>query len=429
MSHLMKREPSSIEESIYRLFAITPTPTILSFPNGRLEYVNPSAKKLFGYENEEIYDDEIIITHPDDVEANKELRQKLTDDPFTPVTIKKRYLHKSGYAIDALLVIVAQPDEGKVIKRYIAQITDLSSVKKADAGELLLSHLVNESGDAIYVIDPSNGAILNCNNLGFQRLGYSKEELLTMSLTDFNPNYDTKNKWVQYIQLAQTKVRHIIESSHRSKDGTLIPIEASLSYTKHRDQEYLLAVVRDITARKIKESEVQITSNLDPLTELPNRRILDVKLEEIMSCAKDNGTYIAFIYVDLDKFKQINDSYGHTVGDGVLQGAAGRLKRSVRKSDIITRLGGDEFLLVIQGFKNIDDIERLGNKIVDDFKSPFKIKKTLLTVSASIGIAIYRNIGIASDPKAFIDLADAAMYEAKRVTGPYMVINRNGIKQ
>lgn len=425
----MKRESSSIENSIYRLFEITPTPTILSFPNGRLEYVNPAAKKLFGYEKEEIYGTDVIITHPDDVLANKKLRKKLTDDPFSPVTIKKRYLHKSGYTIDALLVIVAQPDESVVVKRYIAQITDLSPIKKADAGELLLSHLVNESCDAIYVIDPNSGAILNSNNLGFQRLGYSKEELLTMSLTDFNPNYDTKNKWIQYIQLAQTKVRHIIESTHRKKDGTLIPIEASLSYTKHGGQEYLLAVVRDITQRKIKESEILITSNLDPLTQLPNRRILDVKLDEIFNKAKENDTYIAFIYIDLDKFKMINDSYGHTVGDAILQGAAGRLKRSVRKSDVITRLGGDEFLLVIPGFKDFSDIGILGQKIVYDFKSPFKIKTTMLHVSASIGVAVYREdkANGNTDAKMLIERADSAMYEAKKYGGTHIVYYQNDL--
>ncbi len=419
----MKKKSIALEKSIYRLFEITPTPTILSFPDGKLEYVNQALKDLLGYHAEEIFAKDVIITHPGDVNANQIIRKSLSADPFTPIRIEKRYVHKQGHIINGLLIMVAQPDDNGVVKRYIAQITDLTSIKQSKAAEMLLYHLVEKSSDAIYVIDPKSGRFLNCNTLAYKRLGYTKKELLTLTVPQINPNFISTEKWERHLSSIKLKENSVLESTHRHKNGDLIPIEASISYTNYHNIDYILAVVRDITERKIKESEVLISSNLDPLTKLPNRRVLENRLDEIFLTNKEKDTMVAFIYVDLDGFKEINDTHGHTTGDGILVGAAGRLKRCIRDTDIISRIGGDEFLIVIHDIKTKENIEKIAQKIVNELKGPSKVKTQLLDISASVGVAIHKKGE--GQAESLIHAADQAMYSAKQTVGPTVCFKKD----
>ena len=164
----MKDNTPQLEKTIYRLFEVTPVPMALSFPDGKLEYVNPALKKMLGYAGDEIYSKEVKITHLEDLHLNEALRKKLTLNPFDPIQVEKRYKHKLGHTIFVQLNIVAQPDNDKLIKRYISQLIDLTTIKKSDSAEILLNHLVNKSNDAIYVVEPKYGQILNCNQLAHQ---------------------------------------------------------------------------------------------------------------------------------------------------------------------------------------------------------------------------------------------------------------------
>ncbi|MDP2559609.1 sensor domain-containing diguanylate cyclase [Psychrobium sp. 1_MG-2023] len=411
----MDKKFSELEQSIYRLFEITPIPIVLSYPDGRLEYVNPALKAMLGYDEEFIFSDQVIITHPDDIELNKAIRVLLQQDPFTPIQREKRYLHADGHTVYAQLNIVAQPNDAGVIKRYISQLIDLTAIKKAESSEILLNHLVKQSNDAIYVVSPSYGEILNCNHLAYKRLGYSKDELLRMTVSDIHLSFREPELWQQHVEKIKKRQSLVIESTHTRSDGTSFPVEANISYILYNDTGYLLAIVRDISRRKQKEREALELANLDPLTRLPNRNILKIRLGELIEKADQKRTFMAFLFIDLDLFKQINDTYGHAVGDGVLTGAANRLKNCVRKSDLVTRLGGDEFLIVLGGLEKEEFIEQMANKILAEFSSPFKIQSQLIDVAASIGISIYHNNN--ADPQTLIQLADEAMYQAKKSTG------------
>ena len=412
---VMKENDLLLEKSIYRLFEITPVPIALSFPDGKLEYVNPALKRMLGYEDEEIYSNEVTITHLDDIHLNEAIRKKLTLKPFSPIQIEKRYRHKLGHTIFVQLNIVAQADNDKLVKRYVSQLIDLTTIKKSDAAEILLNHLVNKSNDAIYVVEPEYGQILNCNQLAHQRLGYSKDELLKLSVSDINSKFNSQGKWNEHCQKIKLEGNTVVESSHTRKDGTQLPIEASISFIEYNKTGYLLAIVRDISRRKQKELEALELANLDPLTKLPNRRTLEHKLEQLFKKAKLKNTLIAFFFIDLDHFKRVNDSHGHSVGDEILVGTANRLKHCIRESDIVTRMGGDEFLVVISGIEERSSIKIMADKLQAEFKSPFKVQKHLIQVKASIGVSMYLNsIG---DAHTLIQLADEAMYEAKKELG------------
>ncbi len=411
----MKEDNLPIEEFIYRLFEITPVPIALSFPDGKLEYVNPALKRMLGYEGNEIYSNEVTITHVDDINVNKAIRKRLTLNPYNPIQLEKRYKHKLGHTIFVQLNIVAQTDNDKLIIRYISQLIDLTTIRKSDTAEILLNHLVDKSNDAIYVVEPEYGHILNCNQLAHQRLGYSKDELLKLSVSDLNSKFDIKERWNEHSKQIERKKNLVLESTHTRKDGTKIPIEASISFIKYNQTAYLLAIVRDISRRKQKELAALELANLDPLTKLPNRRTLENKLEQAFKKAKLKNTFIAFFFIDIDNFKLINDSYGHSVGDEILVGTANRLKHCIRESDIVTRMGGDEFLIVINNVEERSSIKIMADKLQEEFKSPFKVQSHLIPVKASIGVSVYSHNN--GDAHTLIQLADEAMYEAKKELG------------
>ena len=201
----MKENDFLLEKSIYRLFEVTPIPIVLSFPDGKLEYVNPALKVMLGYEGDEIYSSEVTITHFDDIHVNETIRKELTQNPFVPIQVEKRYKHKLGHTVFFQLNIVAQINNDNLIKRYISQLIDLTTIKKSDAAEILLNHLVNKSNDAIYVVEPEYGQILNCNQLAHQRLGYSKDELLKLSVSNINAKFDIKGKWNEHCRQIKLK--------------------------------------------------------------------------------------------------------------------------------------------------------------------------------------------------------------------------------
>ena len=411
----MNKSSSQIEKSIYRLFEVTPVPMALSFPDGKLEYVNPALKTMLGYEGESIYAENVIITHSDDVKVNEKIRQGLKKDPFNPIQIEKRYTHRLGHTVYVQLNIVAQAGENGEIKRYISQLIDLTTIKKSDAAELLLNHLVNQSNDAIYVVAPKFGQILNCNDLGYQRLGYTKEELLNLTVDRLRPDFQQEGKWQEYINEVKKHGSLVFEASHTRKDGTTFPVETNVSYINYNKAQYLLAIVRDISRRKQKELAALALANLDPLTKLPNRSIIEQQLDNMVSKAQQNNTLIAFIYIDVDDFKSINDNYGHVIGDEVLKTTANRLKSCIRDTDIITRMGGDEFLILINGIESKSSIKPVVEKFVLEFASPFKIQTHLINVTISIGVSVYCDEN--TEFHTLIQLADEAMYQAKKQTG------------
>jgi len=411
----MKRNDAQMENSIYRLFEVTPVPMILSFPNGKLEYVNPALKKMLGYEDDLIYSDDVIITYVEDIDINEQIRARLKSSPLIPIQIEKRYKHISGHPIYAQLNIVAQPDQQGELVRYISQIIDLTTIKKLDAAEILLNHLVDQSNDAIYVIEPKFGQILNCNRLAHRRLGYTKDELLKLNIANIQPELKQKEQRRAHFDKIKNNGNLIVESTHLRKDGTVIIVEDSVSFIEHKEANYLFAIVRDISRRKKKELEAIEAANLDPLTKLPNRSILKNKLAEVFLKAEKRKTLIAFLYIDLDNFKQINDTFGHTVGDGVLVGTANRLKHCVRESDIVTRLGGDEFLVIMSGLEGKELVEVMANKLLGEFSSPFKIESQMFNIEASVGVSIYMDKN--TDVHTLIQLADEAMYQAKKKSG------------
>ncbi len=406
--------PEQIDSTARQMFDATPVAMILSRPDGSFEYVNPALKKMLGY-GDEIYDKDIIISHPGDFEINREIRQRLNTNPFSPVTIEKRYLHKDGHVIPGLLTLVAEPDEHGQVKRFIAQVVDLTERKKTEDSLWRLTTLLNHSNDTVMIVDPDSGRLLDCNEPCCQRLGYEKAELLTLHAWDINRNLPAGEKWQELVEQIKLCGNVLREGKHTRKDGTSFPIEGNISYISQKGRSYLFAVIRDITHRKQSEALIWHQANYDALTNLPNRRLLKNRLHTEIDTAQVYGQKIAVLYMDLDRFKDVNDTLGHSAGDALLVDATQRLKGCIRHTDTLARLGGDEFTLILPGLEN-EVIARqkaavIANAILGAFEQPFQLNGDAQFVSMSIGIALFPDDG--EDVESLFKSADQAMYAAK----------------
>jgi diguanylate cyclase (GGDEF)-like protein len=174
----------------------------------------------------------------------------------------------------------------------------------------------------------------------------------------------------------------------------------------------LYGVHLDITQHKEAEQRIWQVSQHDPLTGLPNRALIHGFAEPMLAAARRSGALVAVLFVDMDRFKPINDEHGHAVGDEVLKEIARRLRTSVRESDLVGRLGGDEFLLVLNDVRSTDSAMRVARVCISRLGQPYRIDSLELRTTPSIGISLFPQHG--RDIDALIRHADAAMYEAKQ---------------
>ncbi|MCX6384310.1 MAG: diguanylate cyclase [Actinobacteria bacterium] len=178
---------------------------------------------------------------------------------------------------------------------------------------------------------------------------------------------------------------------------------------------YLLGISENITEKRQLEKTIKKFAYFDEITGLPNRNLFKDRFKLAAERARRNNKKMMIVMLDFDKFKVINDKYGHDIGDKLLKSFAGRLKKIVRKTDTIARFGGDEFVMVLGDFSYTEDMEKFAKKVLDVFKEPFKIDKLKLNINGSIGISVFPNDSL--NQSDLVKFADSAMYEAKMSGG------------
>ena len=248
--------------------------------------------------------------------------------------------------------------------------------------------------------------------------GYATlEEFCSKHLADLSPNEqpDGADSMVlaqQMIVTAMKKGSIHFEWMHKRNDtGETFPADVLLTAMELDGKLVLQAVVRDITERKESEEKIQQIAYHATLTSLPNRKLFSDRLGIALAQAQRNKKIVGVAMLDLDKFKDVNDTLGHDVGDLLLKAAANRLSAALRKGDTVARFGGDEFVLSFPDLKEREDVIQVAQKIVESFRKPFLIGTHQLTVTTSIGIAVYPNDG--ADEGILLKNADIALYQAK----------------
>ncbi|AEG00778.1 EAL domain-containing protein [Methylomonas methanica] len=268
-------------------------------------------------------------------------------------------------------------------------------------------------GMALIALD---GSFLQVNNALCEILGYTRDELLGSNLRMLT-HADHHDKVINhYLRQLVTDVLPTFqieaECFHKVVGKTVwTMMSASLVRTTDGEPQYFIVQIQNISNRKYAEQQLIYLANHDPLTGLLNRDQFHNRLTQALSSGQRHNRKLAVMYLDLDRFKLINDTLGHRLGDLLLQAVSDRLRTSVRSNDILARLGGDEFIVLLSDINQIDDVARIAQKTLDTLTQPFTLEGNDLVVTASIGISIHPDDG--KDSHTLLMNADTAMYLAK----------------
>lgn len=261
------------------------------------------------------------------------------------------------------------------------------------------------TNEGILFID--EGIIVDCNEAAAQMMRTTSAELIGRRYQEF---VATEN-----IDTVATNMREGFERPYEvtlvRDDGSRFAVEAVGKDLVYAGVTHRMSVIRDISDRKQAEARIQFLAHHDMLTHLPNRALVLDRIQSIIVRANRNRTVVGIMFLDLDNFKTINDSLGHYAGDELLKRVASRLQSCVRGVDVVGRLGGDEFLVVLTDLASAEDIVPVAEKITAVIGEPFSLEDQVLSVSASIGISVFPRDG--ETPDSLIRNADAAMYLAK----------------
>ena len=277
--------------------------------------------------------------------------------------------------------------------------------------------ILEEMEDAYYEVDLA-GNFTFVNDSTCRDTGFTRDELIGMNYrkTAFKDDHDLIYGFFNHTYRTAEPNKGF---SHRMvrKDGSIRFVEAAVSLVKNKQGEAVgfRCVSRDVTERKQMEQLLADMATHDFLTELPNRVLLIDRFEVALAQAQRKEYKLAIMSLDLDRFKEVNDTMGHSVGDEVLKQVARKLSATVRSSDTVARLGGDEFLLLLQEIHDLQDATTIAEKIVHLFKEPFTIEGHDLCLAASMGIAICPDDG--KDLETLMKKSDASMYYSKRNGG------------
>jgi diguanylate cyclase len=298
--------------------------------------------------------------------------------------------------------------------------------------EARMRAILNAATDAIITID-HEGRIVQFNPAAERTFGYRREDTIGQPMAErlIPPALREAHRvgLQRYLATGEGPVLdRTIEMQALRADGTEFPVELTVTRIALDGPPLFTAYLRDITERKSAEARIQHLAYHDPLTGLPNRNLLMDRLDHDLAQASRNDRKLAVLFVDLDRFKTINDTLGHAVGDVLLDHVGARLKETLREGDTIGRLGGDEFVIVLPSVLLARDAAQVATKAIRVLSAPFSIAGHELHVTASIGIGVYPGDG--EDRDTLIKHADVALYQAKdRGRNNYQFFSRDMNRQ
>ena len=284
----------------------------------------------------------------------------------------------------------------------------------AEQARTFMTAVVEAIPSMVFVKRADDHRYVLLNRAGEKMLGHAREDMIGRTDAEFYPQQLAEIYLARDREVIQSGEVRVIEEDHvPRKDGSMAIIRTKKIAIPGPDgqAEYLLGVSEDIAERKRAEAQIARLAHYDPLTELPNRLLFQKGLSEALARASRREDLVAVHCLDLDRFKTVNDTLGHPIGDALLKAAAERLRRCVREGDTVARLGGDEFAVVQTGLSDPSDATRLATRIVEALAKPFDLQGHQVVIGASVGVAISPNDG--SDSAELLKKADMALYRAK----------------
>ncbi len=321
------------------------------------------------------------------------------------------YVRTDGDLVIVSVSVTALRDESTSPTGYLHVATDITARKKAEEMLRSQSAAVTASMDGIGILDERLD--FSYANDSLARLyGYpSPKAMIGRNLCDLYEPHEQVRFITSIVPTVIQRGRWRGEASGLRMDGVNFPQEISL--TSISGDGSMVCVVRDITERTYAEEQIKHLAYHDALTNLPNRLLFKDRLTVALSHAHREDSGLAVLFLDLDRFKVINDSLGHNIGDQLLQAVGARIEACVRDSDTVARLGGDEFTILLPRLTRSEDVAPIAGKIIDAIRYPFHIEGREFFTTTSIGISVYPDDG--SDAETLIKNADTAMYQAKEL--------------
>lgn len=289
---------------------------------------------------------------------------------------------------------------------------DLTEQKHAQERLRLVASVFENAAEGIMVTDDDR--VILAINRGFTEItGYNAEEVIGKSPSLLHSGRQPPVVYREMWEAIRRNGKWRGEIWNRRKNGEIYPELLSISAVKDEGGQvtHYVGVFSDIAAQKQAEQQLSFLAHHDSLTGLPNRVLFNDRLTHAIRRAARESAQVAVLFIDLDRFKNVNDTLGHHLGDHLLRMVAGELQKTVRASDTLARLGGDEFALLVEDLNGVQDAFLVAQKLLDVFAQSFALAEHELYISASIGIAVYPNDG--QDAHDLVKNADAAMYQAK----------------
>ena len=309
--------------------------------------------------------------------------------------------------------------ENALLKQKIQELEHSESERKPAEAVLWESEeryrtILEDMDEGYFEIDLA-GNFTFVNDAECRNWGYSRKELIGMNYRQYSDEETAKKLYELFNNIYNTgnPIKHF-PGQFASKDGRLHFNEVSASLIRDVKGKAIgfRGISQDVTKRKLAEEKIQQMAYHDSLTGLPNRKLFSDRLSINLAQAKRNQKSVAVTMLDLDNFKNVNDTLGHDIGDLLLKAAAERLSSALRKGDTVARFGGDEFVLILPDLKGIENVIQVVQRIVDSFRKPFLIDTHQLIVTTSIGIAVYPHDGTNED--ILLKNADKVMYQVKQ---------------
>jgi diguanylate cyclase (GGDEF)-like protein/PAS domain S-box-containing protein len=385
----------------------------------REAFANSASAEMLGYTVEELLalspKQVRNLVHTDDQERVWGYYQNRLKGEAVPQRFEYRVIKKDGSVrwVEAFSSLIEFRGRPAV---QVATI-DITERKQAEAtlknSEERYRTLVESSNDAILMLDREKN-IITCNQSSLKLFGYRKGEVEGKSIKIIYPSEESFHAFGKATYPLIERVGSLREEWDLKREtGVIFSAEIVTSPVRASDGATtgFICFIRDITERKRAEEELEYMATHDVLTGLPNRTLFNDRLSMALTHARRSQTNLAVMMLDLDYFKDVNDSFGHSMGDQVLRVIGSRLSELLRRDDTVARIGGDEFLLLLPDMVKLDYATSIAHKVLQAFREPFALNGQQLYITTSIGIAIFPDDSLDAD--TLVKQADAAMYRAK----------------
>ncbi|WP_353114859.1 EAL domain-containing protein [Nitratidesulfovibrio sp.] len=428
----VRQRTAALAESTARfraLFELAPDAVYVRGEGGRIVDCNRTAERMSGHPRQALLSLRTADLLPPDIEAridNLLAGSPLPDaTPAGPPTVPHESCPTGGFCMEGVCATAQGSHEAEVSVEplplsllrgegmaALVVVHDISGRRAAERQARLFERVFRNALEGICITDPE-GTIVAVNPAFTTITGYPAEEAVGATPRILKSHHHDSAFYEDMWRTLVEDGRWEEEIWNRRKNGEVYPEWLSISAIPGPTgrTEYYVAVFHDITELKAKESQIQHQAHHDALTGLPNRALLRDRLGMAINGARREGRKVAVLSVDLDNFKQVNDSLGHMVGDIYLQQAAEQMRQMVRPQDTLARVGGDEFVVVLQDVENERDAAQVAERLLARFTDPVRVQEHELFVGASVGIALFPDDG--DDPDTLVRNADIAMSRAK----------------